>query len=194
MPFRRWFAWWLVPAACGLLGCAGDNRRGGSLPGPPPPPGSTAVAPLPPAAPGPVSSTSPAALAQGGGQPLDPEHNLRIGAPPTAGQPGWQTPPATEPPPRPIFATPTRASAGPRPVVVPAASAQVASYEQAQAFLASRGVKWQRLETWGDSGEWKFSCSVPNPQNTFISRTYEARADTYLAAVRAVLEQMQMER
>jgi hypothetical protein len=71
---------------------------------------------------------------------------------------------------------------------------QVSSFEQAQALLSSHGVKWQRLETWGDQGEWKFSCSIPSRQNAFISRTYEGRATDSLAAVRAVLAQIDKER
>jgi hypothetical protein len=180
------FGWWLVPAACGLLGCAGDGRRGNSaLPGPPPPPGTSAISSLPAADPGSVSSTSPAALAQAPSQPLDPGRDLRIGPAATA------RPPAA--PPRPLFSAPSRASTASR-TVVPAGGNYVTTYEQAQAFLTARGVKWQRLETWGDSGEWKFSCSIPNPQNEFISRTYEARASTDLAAMRAVLEQIERER
>jgi hypothetical protein len=67
---------------------------------------------------------------------------------------------------------------------------QPLSYEEAQRLLKQRGVVWQRLETWGDRGEWKFSCSVPNPQNAFISRNYEAKAANYLDAMRAALDQM----
>lgn len=70
-------------------------------------------------------------------------------------------------------------------------SSRIASYEQAQSYLASQGVTWQRLETWGDKGEWKFSCSIPNKQNQYISRNYEAKAPDYLAAIQAVVEQMQ---
>jgi len=50
------------------------------------------------------------------------------------------------------------------------------TYEGAQAQLTARGVTWQRLETWGDQGDWKFTCSIPNKQNPYISRTYEAEA------------------
>ena len=66
------------------------------------------------------------------------------------------------------------------------------TYEQAQAILAARGVSWQRLE--GDQGKWKFSCSIPNPQNRNISRTYEARDADHLAAIQAVLDQISKER
>jgi hypothetical protein len=72
-------------------------------------------------------------------------------------------------------------------------SGGVLSYEQAQAQLAAHGVTWQRLETTGDNS-WKFSCSVPNPQNKFISRTYEGQARDYLSAMRAVLDQIAKER
>ena len=64
------------------------------------------------------------------------------------------------------------------------------TYEQAKAILTARGVTWQRLETWGDAGEWKFSCAIPNPQNPNIRRTYEATARDDLSALRAVIDQM----
>ncbi|MBV9124862.1 MAG: hypothetical protein JO112_16025 [Planctomycetes bacterium] len=75
-------------------------------------------------------------------------------------------------------------------VAPPSAGSTVTTYEQAQATLMARGVIWQRLETTGNPGEWKFSCSVPNRQNPSLSRTYEARARDYLSAIRAVLDQM----
>jgi hypothetical protein len=77
--------------------------------------------------------------------------------------------------------------------VAPLGSGRVSSFEQAQATLHAHGVKWQRLETWGEQ-EWKFSCSIPNRQNPYLSRTYEGRAADSLSAVRAVLEQIERER
>jgi hypothetical protein len=70
------------------------------------------------------------------------------------------------------------------------------AYAQAQEMLRAHGVTWQRLETWGEGGEWKFSCSIPNPQNPSIRRNYEFRApgEYGLAAIRAVLEQIERER
>ena len=189
---------------------AGDPLLGGATPGvvnrqqaPPPSPTAAtrpspllaqptaqAVPPLPP-----ISSTaSNAALA--GGQPLDGGRDLRIADPrATADGRTWQ---------------PQAAAGGASPNLIPGApanqqdsvyarsfgpavSARVGSYEQAQAYLASRGVNWQRLETFGDQGEWKFSCSIPNPQNRLISRTYEARARDYLSAIRAVIDQISRE-
>jgi hypothetical protein len=78
--------------------------------------------------------------------------------------------------------------------VAPSGGVSVTSYEQAQAYLHAHGVKGQRLETWGDQGEWKFSCSIPNRQNPYISRNYEGRAADYISAMRAVIEQIQKER
>lgn len=76
------------------------------------------------------------------------------------------------------------------PVTAPFNGPRNSSYEQAQAQLAARGVIWQRLESAGDTGEWKFSCSIPSRQNPNIRRTYEGRARDALGAIQAVLEQM----
>jgi len=68
-----------------------------------------------------------------------------------------------------------------------------ATYEQLKAQLEARGVTFRRLETWGEHGGVKFTCSIPNRQNPYISRTYEAQAQDDLAAIRAVIEQMDKE-
>jgi hypothetical protein len=204
-------AFCLALAAAGLLfevGCANDNRLAGdpllggvapTPPGPakpPPAPGAApttaaaSAAPLP-ALPAPDTAASNAALAAGS-QPLDAAHDLRIADPrrPQDGK-NWSGPPAagtlashTGPAP-PLPATPVSA-----PTASAAASSRIATYEQAQAQLAARGVIWQRLESAGDQGGWKFSCSIPNPQNRAISHTYEAQAVDYLSAIRAVLDQI----
>jgi hypothetical protein len=64
------------------------------------------------------------------------------------------------------------------------------SLEQAQARLAGRGVRWQRLELAPDQRNWQFSCSIPSRQNPNISRTYEAQGATPANAVQAVLDQL----
>jgi hypothetical protein len=64
------------------------------------------------------------------------------------------------------------------------------SYQQLQDALTARGVTWQRLETIGDTGEWKFNCSVPNRQTPNLNRRNVARRRTDLDAIRAVLEQI----
>jgi hypothetical protein len=70
----------------------------------------------------------------------------------------------------------------------------ITTLEQAQTELAARGVLWQRWDASGDTGEWKFTCSVPNPKNPNLHRTHEARARDQLTAVRVVLEQIDRER
>jgi hypothetical protein len=65
-------------------------------------------------------------------------------------------------------------------------------YDQLQGQLKARGVAWQRQETWKDG--FKFTCQIPNPANPHVHRTYEATAGDYLAAIQAVLEQMDRER
>jgi hypothetical protein len=138
---------------------------------------------------------------------LDNEHNLRIGgdtarSSPAAGN-SWQAQgagsgvqlngPETAHPPEAPHVTPVP-SAEPPPVVrassaVPA-GAGAGWYDQALDVLKQRGVTWHRLETWGDQGEYKFSCSIPKPQNKFISTTYEARGRDPRSAVQAVLDQI----
>jgi hypothetical protein len=69
------------------------------------------------------------------------------------------------------------------------------TYEQLQSMLTARGVTWQRLEKWGDEGDWKFSCSIPNKQSPNVSRHYEAKVagPNGLAAIRAVLDKIDLE-
>ncbi|HZT80539.1 MAG TPA: hypothetical protein VFA26_09960 [Gemmataceae bacterium] len=163
---------------------------------------ATGLPPIPAAS----STTSSAALASGVVQPQDPSHDLRIGD--ANGGSGWRSgqgasltkPPPAEPPPPgnvapAIRVTPPPADSTSRSGLapasfVPASGGQVLAFEQAQALLGARGVTWQRLETWGDTGEWKFSCSIPNRQNANIRRTYESRARDPLAAIRGALDQM----
>jgi hypothetical protein len=192
-------------------------------PGPVPAPnGQASAQPAnPPAAPAgplpalaaPNATASNAALAGAPAQsPLEGGSPLRIEDPrsPDANNRTWMGQPIGVPPPDPRSPLPGGSSPpgaqgvplapGPAPVQPVSAqaagspgSASISSYEQAQVQLAAHGVTWQRLETWGDNG-WKFSCSIPNPQNKFISRTYEAQARDYLSAMRAVLDQVSKER
>jgi hypothetical protein len=46
------------------------------------------------------------------------------------------------------------------------------------------------LETVGENGEWKYSCSIPTRQNPRIRRTYVASAGDPVGAIRAVIEQL----
>ena len=186
--FITWFSCHLVTLSFCLFflaGCATDNRRGADpLLGGVPSAGSTAAAsgapgprqPLPAAG----RPASTAALASGPSRPPDPRSGLHIGDAPATG-PGAAPLQLRRPEP-----------AGQLTGGIPAAP-RVTTYEQAEGLLRSRGVKWQLLEMVGDggeAGEWKFSCSLPSRQNARTSRTYEARAASSLAAVGAVLDQI----
>lgn len=181
-----------------LLGCAAS-------PGPQAAAAPRPGAPVPPV-PAPSSTTSTAALAGGAYQPLDPNRDLRIGSPnpaPKAG--GWRGPegqpgvalagpqPTAEPSPRVEAVRAPELKPAPTPVVKLTGGVASASVEALWALLEAKGVTWQRLETWGDQGQWKYSCSVPNRQNPNIRRNYEAVARTPRDAMRAVLEQMDQE-
>jgi hypothetical protein len=184
-----------------LVGCLADNRYasgdpllGGTGQGlltqnAGPPPGTAAPLPLQP---GSTSSPSTAALASNPPQqPLDGGRDLRIGDTHAQDNQPWRgqgTPTATainrpEPPPAnpsaQMAAQSTASGGGSHPM----------SYEQAQAALTAHGVTWQRLES-TDQGSWKFSCSVPNPQNRLLSRTYEGTAHDYLSAIQSVIDQV----
>jgi hypothetical protein len=149
------------------------------------------------ALPAPNPAASNAALAATTPRPLDGGSDLYIGAPRQADNRAWTgqaggAVAAASPPPasQPLIRTDPIATRS----VTLASTGRGLTFEQAQAQLAARGVSWQRLETWGDRGDWKFSCSIPNPQNHAISRTYEATAHTPIAAVQAVLDQLSKER
>jgi hypothetical protein len=171
-----------------LVGCNGIHKAQGDplFGGVKPTPGltgaaNTAVPPLP----GPTTTASTAALASVNPRPLDGSHDLRITD---------QVAPNTTQLQQPIMGSP--AAPGFAPVsrqgqISPPANSGNISYEEAQGRLAARGVAWQRLETWGDQGDWKFTCSIPNRQNPYISRTYEADAHDPLSAVRSVLDQIE---
>ncbi|HEV3119674.1 MAG TPA: hypothetical protein VGY58_21630, partial [Gemmataceae bacterium] len=64
------------------------------------------------------------------------------------------------------------------------------SYEQGEALLETRGALWHRLEKVAETGEWRFRCIVPNRQKPGSRRTYEGRDRDSLAAVQAVLDQI----
>jgi hypothetical protein len=209
----------LFPFTCSLFfltGCNGLNQAVANDPllGGPPLRPTAAAAPAPPtpvaALPPPAanSTLSNAALAAGAPRPPDSGRDLRISSPrPSSGNDGWAREgnpasgrgqvaessgallrppePVTEPFPRRELATVSNPGS-PR-------DTQVFTYEQAQDQIKARGVLWQRLEMVAESGEWRYSCSIPNRQNPRIRRTYEAKASDSVTAIRAVLEQLDKE-
>src|SRR5207302_2040015 len=153
---------------------------------------------------------STAALAAGMTKPFDKDHDLRIAGPDSTASEGWARQGATQ-------AVPTNGSGAVLSGVVPAGSQgmpqnsptnavpaagangpqngantglRISSYEQAETLLKAHGALWYGLEMLGDSGEWKFSCIVPNRQKPGSRRTYEARDRNKLVAVQAVLDQI----
>jgi hypothetical protein len=173
---------WLTAILLLLAGCAAQRQArtkaadplfGLGPPTPARPAGTAAAAPVP------AGSYSNAALVNGASptptfNPVQP-----VGTPA-----GWQPGVA------PVQPIPP---AVPPVVGVPAMPGQrIATYEQAQALLAQYGVQWQRLEA--GNGEWRFSCSIPHRDQPAISRTFEGRALTHLAAIQAVLDQVAQER
>jgi hypothetical protein len=144
-----------------------------------------------PPIPVPAGSSSNAALASGPPRALNQDRDLRIGEQggqgPTSGGAILRRPePAGEP-----LSQHDRMQQAP--TVMPAGGVRAVSYEQLQAQLASRGVAFQRLETGNDPGEWRFTCSIPSRQNPSSLRTYKGTGRTDLAAIQAVLEQIERE-
>jgi hypothetical protein len=179
-------------------------------------PGISAVSPTPapagplPALPVPGSATSNAALAPGWNQTLDPNRELRISDNPAgAGAPAWRGPgdvTLSQPQPansslaartdvRPLPPAPVTPAAPAAPVYAPPpVTARGASPEASLlAQVTARGAKYQVLQTWGESGAWKFTCAIPNRQNPNIRRTYEAQAGDPSSAIQAVLDQIDHE-
>jgi hypothetical protein len=66
------------------------------------------------------------------------------------------------------------------------------TYEQLQQQLQARGVTWQQLKTSGGSGEWAFSCAIPDPRERGVERNYVGKAaGAYgLAAIKAALAEI----
>jgi hypothetical protein len=143
-----------------------------------------------------TGSTNPAALASGSFSPLDPGRPLHIDTPlPQPKNNDWRGPePTRSEPSRSERIEPVPTVRGAPPSFEPTPGLRVASYEQAQSLLKSRGVTWQRLETIGDEGEWKFSCRIPKPNNPHMARTYEAKANEPIAALSAVLDKIDRDR
>ena len=214
----------LLAGTAASTGCNNDSRLKGGDPltgGAPTIPSrteSTAVATTSapknnvPPIPSPSSATSNAALAGGAFQPLDPTRDLHIGD----GQPvpaaGVGHGPAdgsnaTLNAPQPIAdrtatglltsdpkqspRTDTQQTSTIQPVSGPAG----ASTDALLAMLHARGVTFYRVEASADnSGDIRFSCAVPNPNNPNIRRMYEAHGPDQRSAMLAVLAQMDQER
>lgn len=159
---------------------------GGNLPAPENPRGDLRmdVAPVVPASlPGgtAVRGAAPSGVQVGVPEPV-PESTSRIAPLAATGGSSFQPVGAVAP------GTPAPAAAVP--LATPVANM---SFEEAQRYLKQRGVIWQRLETWGDQGQWKFQCSLPIPGSPNINRTYvtDPLPNDPLTAVRIVLDKIE---
>jgi hypothetical protein len=179
-----------------LLGGAGLRPTAEATP----PPGNpvAAVPPVPPA----NSGTSTAALASAG-QPqldrnrVDPDRDLRISSGGNQGNDGWarqeQATVVRGEGSGAVLRSPESAAGGAaRPELTPVSlpSNRATSLEQAQHQLDGYGPLWQRLERAGVNDDWKFTCAIPNKQDAKKHHTYVATAHDSLAAVQAVLDQI----
>lgn len=145
-----------------------------------------------PGLPVPSSSTSPAALATGGVPQLDNTRDLRIAAGPGGGATGA----ATLGKPEPVRGTTTGGSGASIQPTTPSLSpssinpASINTVDQGIQYLTNRGAQGFRLELQRDTSQWHCSCSLPNPQNTSVKRTYDFTANDPLSAIRAVSERV----
>ncbi len=137
-----------------------QNGQNTAIAGNMPPPNTNGVPNLP----APYSSTSPAALATGNFSTLDPTRTNVT----------------------PVNAT---AIAG----IGTAANSQFGSPEEFRSLmqqLSSRGMTWQRLDHSIETGDWKFYCAIKDPTQAGATRNYETAAKTDVAALKAVLAEI----
>lgn len=161
---------------------------------------SRPAGPLPPL-PSPSGSTSPAALTSGNNGTLDPAATLRIGGgnprdgdwrgPGETPKHSFQTSP-TPPGPQPTPGGDTAPAVNLPPLTLASHRSADLSLEQLKRRVEALGAVNPQLYQKG--GEWICTCRVPNRQNPSLLHVYEAAADTDVAAVQAILEQIEQDR
>jgi hypothetical protein len=72
--------------------------------------------------------------------------------------------------------------------VPPVEQTPALSWQEAQKRLERVGASHYRLETWGEKGQFRFTCSVPLEPQSRINRHFEARASDPLLAIERVLD------
>lgn len=77
------------------------------------------------------------------------------------------------------------------PESLPADVPSALTWREAQQRLRTMGASRYRLETWGDDGQFRFTCSVPLESNSPINRHFEARAADPMLAVAQVLDDIE---
>ncbi len=154
-----------------------------------------------PSLPSPSGSTSPAALASGATGTLDAAPALRIGSgtntPPDADWRGpgeaprhsYQSAPTGPVPPPGSDTTPAVTLP---PLTLTSYQGNDQSLDQLLRQVEARGAVQPRLDK--KDGEWIFSCRIPNRENPSLLHCYEVAADSNVAAVQAVLDQIRQDR
>jgi hypothetical protein len=205
-------AWVVLAAGCDLTnqsttqGGAATGRPAGGVPDPlvtsalpgagtplppsrtpatishPQPTGTSALPPIPP----PSSTTSTAVLTGGGvqGNLVPDGRDLRIGS----GTPAVGAP------------TPGDAAKLPDPwehsrpagsgVALTGATGNADAVQSLLDELKKRNVAWVKMEMQADTGQWKFSCAIPNVKNTNYRSLVEAKAANLPEAMRLAIDKI----
>jgi hypothetical protein len=193
-----------IPRTDPLLGSGPPVKPASYTPPPTTQPINQPVSLQPPSVPS--NSMSTAELAAGIHQPLDANHDLRIGNPNNSGVPaqsdGWRASGSTGGPsialnrPEPI----PDGNVSPAPVTGPSAmltsgsTAPSASGDPLVQELKARGMVWIKMELNAETSDWDLACAFPNRQNPDVQRTYEVRARDQASGLRAILDRVDKDR
>jgi hypothetical protein len=148
----------------------------------PQPTGTAALPPIPP----PSSTTSTAVLTGGGvqGNLVPDGRDLRIGSgAPVAGTPTPGDAAKLSDP----WEHSRPASSG---VALTGATGNADAVQSLLDELKKRNVAWVKMEMQADSGQWKFSCSIPNAKNPNYRSLVEAKATNLPEAMRLAIDKI----
>jgi hypothetical protein len=170
-----------------------------------PPPNSQPIALQAPTAPSNTMST--AELAAGIHQPLDNDHDLRIGNPNAPANPaqgdGWRAqgsgqggPSVALNRPEPIADVDSRqpTSPGPNAALTSGSTASANNGDPSLEQLRARGMVWVDMRFNAQTGDWDVACAFPNRQNPDVQRTYEVHAKDQASGLRAILDRVNQDR
>ena len=162
------------------------NRAVATTPTPQPPTGATGgVPPIPP----PSSTTSPAVLAGGGvrGNLNADGRDLRISSgSPAPGGVGDRLPDPWQK--SPVTSTPQGGGSG---VALTSGVGNSEAFKQLQFELVTkRNVVWQKFEMQDTTGQWKYSCSIPNRKDPSYRTLVEVRAADALEAMQLAINKI----
>jgi hypothetical protein len=150
---------------------------------------------------------STAELAAGIHQPLDNDHDLRIGNPNAPSSPSqgdaWRAqgsgqggPSVALNRPEPIADVEARplASLGPNAALTTGSTAPTNGADPSLDQLWARGMVWFDIKLNAQTGGWDLACAFPNRQNPDVQRTYEVHAKDQASGLRAILDRVNQDR